>query len=109
MPTGNPEAAKLLDRAEAAANGGDAGLARALLRKVVTDYPESKEAQVAQKSLATESEVARATLVRVVDVDIGFWTMVMLFVKAAFALIPAAIIVTILVLGLASIVQIAGM
>src|SRR5690606_40412483 len=87
------EAKALLDRAEAAAQAGDAGLARTLLNQIITEYPSSGEAIAAQKALVTEPERRTAQAVRVVDLDIAFGSMVWLFVKAAFAAIPAVMII----------------
>jgi len=40
-----------------------------------------------------EQDISKHTKVEVVDIDIGFWSMVYLLTKLAFALIPAAVLV----------------
>ena len=86
-------------------NGETRG-AIALFQQIVLDHPNTSEALDAQQYLASARELkptvtsttpaARVELVRVVDINIAFFPMVSLFVKAAFAVIPAAIIIAII-------------
>lgn len=88
-----PEPKVLLDRAQSAADAGESELARALLRQVVIQFPDSREADAAQATLASERIAQRALTVRVVDIDIRFGSLVVLMVKFAFAILPALFLV----------------
>jgi len=69
--------------------------------------------QARAKRVEQERELAdsrsKPTHVSVVNFDVPFWDLVRFMVKFVFATIPAAIIVTLLVYGFASIVSVIGM
>ncbi len=96
----NPE--QLRRRAWDLDRNGETRGAIALFQQIVLDHPNTAAAVDAQQYLASErtpkptaqsaTPAASVQLVRVVDIDIGFFPMVGLFLKAAIAIIPAAII-----------------
>ncbi len=61
----------------------------------MTDAPETR---------ATQTRLARTAVV-LVDLDISFWRLVLFFVKASLAAIPAAIIVGLILMLIAMIVR----
>jgi len=107
-------AAAALAKAIDAERRGDKAIAWGYFKQVVKIYPGTPEAAEAMKRLeqpqvaeqppvTAQAAIAAAThtappvqLVRVVDVDISFGQLVSLFVKAAIAMIPAAIILAII-------------
>ena len=97
---------ELRKQAWAADRAGHTGDAINLFQRIARDYPGTTAAIDARQYLASTPSPAtgkvvgtapdtasNVQLVRVVDLDIGFMNMVGLFIKAAFAIIPAAIIV----------------
>src|SRR5262245_2690685 len=95
---------QIAERIAAAEEAGESNLAAELRRHLIQNHLDSPEAKAiagpgGSQVYATATE---PQLVRVVDVDIKFMTMVGLFVKAAIAAIPAAIIVAILYLFFAT-------
>ena len=96
-----------LARARAAHERGDAETALALFRSIAERHPDSPAANTAREYIAAAEHVAEsrqaaqaapgsptgpAMRVTVVDLDISFGQLVSLFVKAAIAIVPAAII-----------------
>ena len=94
----NEAAEALRVRAWERAHSGYTGDAAILFGRLIHEYPGSEAAAEAQKYLDNPSPpiVARAERVTVVDIDISFGQLVALFVKAAIAMIPAAIILGII-------------
>jgi hypothetical protein len=88
---------------------GELGEAKRLYRAIILDRPSGPETDIARDELerleSSESPMPPnlrsdyrpgyaepgPQLVRIVDIDISFWSMVWLMFKAAFAVIPAAI------------------
>lgn len=89
-----------LDKANAAAAAGDGAGAKELLRSIIDNYPHSREAVVARQALSGARAIEKVQLVRVVDFDVSFWSMVVLFVKAAIAAIPAVFILFLIGMGI---------
>ena len=100
---------ELRKQAWAADRAGNTGDAIILFQRIAKDYPDTTAALDARQYLASTpspatgkvvgtapSATGTVQLVRVVDLDIGFMNMVGLFIKAAFAIIPAAIIVALI-------------
>jgi hypothetical protein len=72
-----------------------------LFRRIIAEHPNSEAAKDAHLYFASEPHLAQHAppapiqLVRVVELDISFGNMMLLFIKAAFAIIPAAIAVAV--------------
>lgn len=97
MAVDDPKA--LLERANSAADGGNAVLAQDLLRTLIANHPNSPEATTARATIDGSPALlsaGRIQVVRVADLDIAFMTMIGLFLKAAFAMIPAVIVLAII-------------
>lgn len=106
------EADELWLQARDADKRGDRTEASLLFRRIIAEHPNSEAAKDAHLYFASEPRLAQHAppapilsrgvaagqsiqLVRVVELDISFGNMMLLFIKAAFAIIPAAIAVAV--------------
>src|SRR5262245_34067883 len=87
MVAENPES--IFTRITAAEQRGDFNLASQLREHLVTNYPDSAQA----KELA-QLPPPNVQLVRVIDFDVPFVSLVRFLIKVAIAAIPAAIIIS---------------
>ena len=98
----SPAVESLRVQAWAASHAGSREYADKLFRQLIQDHPDSLAARDAQLYFADNPQSANAPpaqpiqRVTVVDLDISFGQLVSLFVKAAIAMIPAAIILGII-------------
>ncbi len=94
------EPAVLLHAADVSERRGYRDHANELLQEILVDHPGSDESVFAQKQLEMRKETTNVsesqetvTRIQVVDMDIPFTSLVWLFGKAAFAIVPAGIVV----------------
>ena len=93
------EPAVLLQAAKLAESKGDKENADRLLEAILVEHPWSEATAVAAKQLDKGKATTNAagagetvTRIQVVDVDIPFTSLLWLFGKAAFAIVPAGVI-----------------